>query len=110
MTKSIFGGPFYVAHRIKAINTYRPRIEQGNTVQRPELVRAPSRATGLEVRTSRLDIHQRNLSNEGGQHLEILASSGITRARQLQRDSADVWVQVYGDEGLQLIRKRTSKT
>ena len=36
-----------MAHRIKAINAYRPRIEQGNTVQKPELVRALSRATGL---------------------------------------------------------------
>ena len=36
-----------MAHRIKAINAYRPRIEQGNTVQKPELVRALSRTTGL---------------------------------------------------------------
>ncbi len=36
-----------MAHRIKAVNAYRPRIEQGNTVQKPELVRAVSRATGI---------------------------------------------------------------
>ena len=36
-----------MAPRIKAVNAYRPRIEQGNTVQKPELVRALSRATGL---------------------------------------------------------------
>jgi len=36
-----------MAHRIKAINACRPRIEQGNTVQKPELVRALSRSTGL---------------------------------------------------------------
>ncbi len=36
-----------MAPRIKAINAYRPRIEQGNTVQKPELIRALSRATGL---------------------------------------------------------------
>ena len=36
-----------MAHRIKAINAYRPRIEQGNTVQKPELLRAASRATGI---------------------------------------------------------------
>jgi hypothetical protein len=36
-----------MAHRIKAINAYRPRIEQGNTVQKPELIRAVSRATGI---------------------------------------------------------------
>jgi hypothetical protein len=36
-----------MAHRIKAINAYRPRIDQGNTVQKPELIRAASRATGI---------------------------------------------------------------
>lgn len=36
-----------MAHRIQAINAYRPRIEQGNTVQKPELIRALSRSTGL---------------------------------------------------------------
>ena len=36
-----------MAPRIKAVNAYRPRISQGNTVQKPELVRALSRATGL---------------------------------------------------------------
>ena len=36
-----------MAPRIKAVNAYRPRIEQGNTVQRPELIRAVSRATSL---------------------------------------------------------------
>ena len=36
-----------MAHRIKAINAYRPRLEQGNTVQKPELIRAVSRATGI---------------------------------------------------------------
>ena len=36
-----------MAHRIKAINAYRPRLEQGNTVQKPELIRAASRATGI---------------------------------------------------------------
>ena len=36
-----------MAPRIKAINAYRPRIEQGITVQKPELVRATSRSTGI---------------------------------------------------------------
>jgi len=36
-----------MASRIKAIGAYRPRVEQGNTVQKPELIRALSRATGL---------------------------------------------------------------
>lgn len=36
-----------MASKIKAIGAYRPRIELGNTVQKPELLRAISRATGL---------------------------------------------------------------
>ena len=36
-----------MAHKIKAINVYRPRVEQGNTVQKPELIRGLSRATSL---------------------------------------------------------------
>jgi hypothetical protein len=36
-----------MAHRIKVISLYRPRIEQGNTVQKPELIRLVSRSTGL---------------------------------------------------------------
>ena len=36
-----------MAPRIKAVNAFRPRIEQGNTVQKPELLRAVSRATGI---------------------------------------------------------------
>ena len=36
-----------MALTIQAVNAYRPRIEQGNTVQKPELLRAASRATGI---------------------------------------------------------------
>jgi hypothetical protein len=36
-----------MAHRIKAINAYRPRIELGKTVQKAALMRAVSRATSL---------------------------------------------------------------
>jgi hypothetical protein len=36
-----------MAHRIQAINAYRPRIEQGNTVQKAELIRELSHATSL---------------------------------------------------------------
>ena len=36
-----------MSSKIKAIGAYRPRIELGNTVQKPELMRAVSRATGL---------------------------------------------------------------
>ena len=36
-----------MAHRIQAINAFRPRIELGKTVQKPALLRAVSRATSL---------------------------------------------------------------
>ena len=36
-----------MAPRIKAVNAYRPRIEQGNTAPKRELLRAASRATGI---------------------------------------------------------------
>ncbi len=36
-----------MASKIKAIGACCPRVEQGNTVQRPELIRALSRSTGL---------------------------------------------------------------
>jgi len=36
-----------MASKIAVINAYRPRVEQGNTVQKAELVRALARSTGL---------------------------------------------------------------
>jgi hypothetical protein len=36
-----------MAHRIKVLSLCRPRIEQGNTVQKLELIRLMSRASGL---------------------------------------------------------------
>jgi hypothetical protein len=47
-----------MAPKIKAIGTYRPRIEQGNTAQKPELLRAASRATGLVEGTFDLSIRE----------------------------------------------------
>jgi len=41
-----------MAPRIKAISAYRPRIVHGNTVQKPEELRAVSRATGLAEATA----------------------------------------------------------
>ena len=35
-----------MASKIKAIGAYRPRVEQGHTVQRPELIRALSHRFG----------------------------------------------------------------
>jgi hypothetical protein len=36
-----------MAYKIQAINAYRPRLDQGNTVQEPELLRLLSHGTGL---------------------------------------------------------------
>ena len=47
-----------MTHRIKAINTYRPRIVQGITVQKPELLRSSSRATGIVEGTLDLGIKE----------------------------------------------------
>ena len=47
-----------MAQKILAVNTYRPRIQQGNTVQKPELLRAVSRATNLVEGTVDLAIKE----------------------------------------------------
>lgn len=47
-----------MASKIKAINNYRPRVEQGNTVQKAELVRALARATNLNEGTVDLVIKE----------------------------------------------------
>lgn len=36
-----------MAYKIQAINAYRPRLDQGNTVKQPELLRTLSHGTGL---------------------------------------------------------------
>jgi len=47
-----------MANKITAINAYRPRVEAGNTVQKPELVRQLARATGLNEGTADLVIKE----------------------------------------------------
>jgi len=47
-----------MASRIKAIGAYRPRIDQGKTVQKPELLRISSRATGIVEGTLDLSIKE----------------------------------------------------
>ena len=47
-----------MAHRIKAINSFRPRIEQGNTVQKAEWLRSASRATSLVEGTIDMSIKE----------------------------------------------------
>ena len=36
-----------MSHQLKAINAYRPRLDKGNTVQQPELIRLMAKGTGL---------------------------------------------------------------
>jgi nucleoid DNA-binding protein len=47
-----------MASKIVAINTFRPRIECGNTVQKQELVRQLARATGLNEGTTDLSMKE----------------------------------------------------
>lgn len=47
-----------MAHKIQAINAYRPRIDLGKTVQKPALLRAVSRATSLVEGTVDLAIKE----------------------------------------------------
>ena len=47
-----------MAPKIKAIGAFRPRIEQGSTAQKNELLRAASRATGLVEGTFDLSIRE----------------------------------------------------
>jgi len=47
-----------MASKITAINTYRPRVEAGNTMQKQELVRQLARATGLNEGTADLVIKE----------------------------------------------------
>ena len=47
-----------MAPRIKAVNAFRPRIEQGNTVQKPEWLRSASRSTSLVEGTIDMSIKE----------------------------------------------------
>jgi hypothetical protein len=78
-----------MAHRIKAINTYRPRIEQGNTVQKPELLRSASRATGLVEGT--LDQSLKELRD---QIIEYCRSR-----RAVKVDGLGTWTPIIGLDG-----------
>lgn len=47
-----------MAHHIKAINAFRPRLEYGIPVDKPELLRSSSRATGIVEGTLDLGIKE----------------------------------------------------
>ena len=69
-----------MAHRIQAINAYRPRIELGKTVQKPALLRAVSRATSLVEGTVDLAIKEMR-----DQIIEICRSGRAVKVEGLGR-------------------------
>ena len=78
-----------MAHRIKVISLYRPRIEQGNTVQKPELIRLISHGTGLVEAT--LDYGLKELRDQ------IIA---ITRTgRAVKVEGLGTWTPNIGIDG-----------
>ena len=78
-----------MAHRIKVISLYRPRIEQGNTVQKPELIRLISHGTGLVEAT--LDYGLKELRDQ------IIA---ITRTgRAVKVEGLGTWTPNIGMDG-----------
>jgi len=89
-----------MAHRIKAINAYRPRIEQGNTVQKPELVRATSRSTGIAEGT--LDIQYRPDATIGyGLNIPGVFSGTIINRENIGKTSDELiarWNEEHADD------------
>ena len=78
-----------MASKIKAIGAYRPRIEQGNTAQKPELIRLVSRATGLVEAT--LDYGIKELRDQ---------ITEITRSgRAVKIDGLGTWTPNIGLDG-----------
>jgi hypothetical protein len=69
-----------MAHRIQAINAYRPRINLGKTVQKPALLRAVSRATSLVEGTVDLAIKETR-----DQIIEICRSGRAVKVEGLGR-------------------------
>ena len=83
-----------MAHRIQAINDRRPRVEQGTTVQKPELIRALSRSTSLVEGT--VDHALKELRD---QLIEYLSAG-----RAVKVDGLGTWtptIALYGTIGVQ---------
>ena len=89
-----------MTHRIKAINTYRPRIVQGNTVQKPELLRSSSRATGIVEGT--LDLGIKELRDQ------IIEYCRAGRAVKI--DGLGIWTPTIGLDGKLNIQYRPDPT
>ena len=85
-----------MAHKIRAVNAYRPRIEQGNTVQKPELLRSSSRATGIVEGT--LDLSIRELRD---QIIEFCRAG-----RAVKVDGLGIWTPTIGLDGKLAIQYR----
>ena len=73
---------FIMAQRIKVISLYRPRIELGNTVQKPELIRLVSRATGLVEATMDYGIKELR-DQEKGELLQVLTAAQNKRLEEI---------------------------
>jgi hypothetical protein len=78
-----------MAHRIKVISLYRPRIKQGNTVQKPELIRRVTHATGLVE--GALDYSLKELRD----HIIEITRSG----RAVKIDGLGTWSPNIGMDG-----------
>src|SRR5690349_10028802 len=71
-----------MASKITAINTYRPRVEAGNTVQKNELVRQLARATGLNEGSADLVIKE----------LRDIIIENLRAGRGIKVDGLGVWL------------------
>jgi hypothetical protein len=78
-----------MAHRIKAINAFRPRIDQGNTVQKAELIRGLSRATSL-VEGS-VELAMKELRDQLIEHLRA--------GRAVKVDGLGIWTPTIALDG-----------
>ena len=78
-----------MAQKITAINAYRPRIEAGNTVQKHELIRQLSRATGLNEGTTDLSIKE----------LRDIIIESLRAGRGVKVDGLGTWLPNVGLDG-----------
>jgi hypothetical protein len=89
-----------MAHRIQAINAYRPRIEQGNTVQRPELIRELSHATSLVEGSVSLTMSE----------LKFRLIGYLRAGRAVKVDGLGIWTPSIGLDGKISIQYRPDLT
>ena len=85
-----------MAHKIQAINAYRPRIEQGNTVQKPELIRELSHATSLVEGVVSLTMSE----------LKFRLIGYLRAGRAVKVDGLGIWTPTIGLDGKVSIQYR----